>query len=33
MEFGSSSGVRTNLRKTQLDAQEKSALPSLKLQK
>jgi para-nitrobenzyl esterase len=32
MEFGSSSGVRTNLRKAQLDAQQASALPALKLE-
>ena len=31
MEFGATSGVRTNLRKTQLDAQQASALPALKL--
>jgi para-nitrobenzyl esterase len=31
MEFGASSGVRTNLRKTQLDAQEKATLPGLAL--
>jgi para-nitrobenzyl esterase len=31
MEFGASSGVRTNLRKTQLDAQEKATLPGLSL--
>ena len=33
MEFGSSSGMRTNLRKTQLDAQQASALPGLRLSK
>jgi para-nitrobenzyl esterase len=31
MEFGGASGVRTNFRKTQLDAQEAAALPELKL--
>lgn len=31
MEFGSSSGVRTHLRKMQLDAQEAAALPTLAL--
>jgi len=31
MEFGSSSGVRNNLRKAQLDAQQASVLPDLKL--
>ena len=31
MEFGARSGVRTNFRKTQLDAQQAAALPSLKL--
>ncbi|WP_293898187.1 carboxylesterase family protein [Phenylobacterium sp.] len=33
MEFGASSGVRTNFRKVQLDAQQTAALPSLKLAK
>jgi hypothetical protein len=31
MEFGSPSGVRTDFRKTQLDAQQAAALPALKL--
>jgi len=31
MEFGASSGVRAHLRKAQLDAQEKAALPTLAL--
>jgi hypothetical protein len=31
MEFGSPSGVRSHLRKAQLDAQEASALPGLGL--
>ena len=31
MEFGASSGVRTNFRKGQLDAQQAAALPGLKL--
>ena len=33
MEFGSSSGVRTNFRKPQLDAQQAASLPGLKLGK
>ena len=31
MEFGARSGVRTHLRKTQLDAQQANVLPDLKL--
>ncbi|HEY3950271.1 carboxylesterase/lipase family protein [Phenylobacterium sp.] len=33
MEFGKDSGVRTHFRKTQLDAEEASTLPALKLSK
>jgi para-nitrobenzyl esterase len=33
MEFGAASGVRTNFRKSQLDAQQAAALPGLKLAK
>jgi carboxylesterase type B len=33
MEFGATSGVRTNFRKTQLDSQEAAVLPTLALGK
>ena len=33
MEFGSPSGVRTNFRKSELDAQQAAALPGLRLAK
>ena len=33
MEFGASSGVRTNFRKIQLDSQEAAVLPTLALGK
>ena len=33
MEFGASSGVRTNFRKAQLDSQQAAVLPTLALGK
>jgi hypothetical protein len=33
MEFGKESGVRSHFRKTQLDAEEASTLPTLQLSK